>query len=447
MHLGLQIIFSLAVFAMGTSSEQTPFSVPFIRNRRSSAPRGNVLTPRSDNISPTSASLQSPPSVSPSPREQPILGSKPDSSGVLLPRYRYSIFGVWKTATIFFFLFYVAIIAIFSFSSYAQTYLIYLHWINPPGILYSLTDLQQHRLGHTGRNVQFDHLQGWHILPPGRPFPPVAADDVYFESRLSAPNQRIILFFHGNAGSRAFPSKRVQLVKLLNSQLNSHVVTFDYSGFGDSGGSPSEAVFYADARHILRWVLDRAHGSSSVFVYGQSLGSFAATHVAARLARETDIDEDDSPSSPSRANASLHDEDTSLSSLRSITGVLLDAPPASLQTAARTHPVMRPFRAVGLTRAFGRLIRERHDSTRVIAAIRVPLIIMHGQGDLMIPPWQGRLLAERARAGGNTRVRYVEFERVGHVDVSGADGYLRYVDDFIRSAEEEMDEGPAKSNV
>lgn len=330
-------------------------------------------------------------------------------------------------------------IAIFCKSARAQTYLIYLHWLRPPSFFYPLTNLRQHRLGDTARNVVVQHLRGWHVLPPGAPFAPAGAGDAYFDTCLSAPRQRVILFYHGNAGTRAFPPKRVHLVRLLNAQFSAHIVTFDYSGFGDSRGAPCEQTFYADALLMFRWVMQRVDPTTSVFIYGQSLGSFAATHVASRT---TNSNDQASSSQISGAEGSSSDEDTLLQGGR-LAGVLLDAPPVSLQTAALTHPIMKPFRAIGLTRAFSRLIYEGHDSTRAVTFIRTPLIIMHGSVDTMIPSWQGRLLAERARNAGNSRVRYTEFENVGHVDVSGAEGYLRTVHNFICTAESEFLVGPA----
>lgn len=346
------------------------------------------------------------------------------------------------------FLAYVCIVILLILSARAQTFLIYLHWINPPTRIFPLTDLKPYRLSNVGRNIHVQNLRGWHVLPPGAPFAPANADAGYYDARLAEPYQRTILFFHGNAGTRAFPSKRVNLLKLLNAQFNAHVITFDYSGFGDSRGKPSEETFYADARLMLDWLCKHVHNTSSIFLYGQSLGSFAATRAALFASTphmEPPVDahghevDDETPK-----DARLAETDT-LS--RSLTGMILDAPPASLQSAARTHPMVKLFRIAGLSHMFGRIIHESHDSTSVIASVRIPILILHGRLDGMIPSWQGRLLADCARKDGNSQVRFVEFDNVGHVDVAGAEGFLSTVHEFLMKSENDLLIGPLRGHV
>lgn len=362
------------------------------------------------------------------------------------------------------FVVYVIVAAVFMYSRKAQTYLIYLHWILPPIRWFPLTDLQAQRLSHTGRNINAGGLRGWHIVPAGPPFPPlfasIEAKDAYYEQRLSMPRQRVIIFFHGNCGTRAFPPKRVRIIKLLNAQMSAHMIAFDYSGFGDSVGNdaPSERTFLNDACAIVQWVRERVHATTSVYLYGQSLGTFAASHAAAHFTTDattptasTDLScdgtydfqidngcDDVEGVNNRRPDIALSDR----SFKHAITGVILDAPPVSLQTAALTHPVLLGFRAFGLTPLFKLVIRETLDSTRAVARLRCPLLVMHGRKDSMIPPWQGKFLADTAKAGGNKRVTYREFSNVGHVDVSGADGYLVTLYNFMKQCEKDSDRGP-----
>lgn len=352
---------------------------------------------------------------------------------------------------------YVAMFAVLSVSHRAQNYLIYLHWLKPP-MLYPLTDLRAYKLAAVGRNVRAGHLRGWHLLPPGPPFAPAETSlssssrrssssssslssedgmstnsnhasnndntnnnnnvntedvdvdrrDAFFESRLSAPGQTIVLFLHGNSGTRACPGKRVDAVKLLNAQLRAHVVTFDYSGFGDSPGRPTERSLGADARTMLTWILTRAAENSTVLVYGQSLGSFAAVDVLSSEIGGTS---------------------------RSADGLILDAAPASLVAAALTHPVARAFRILpynGMERLFKWVLRERLDSQDKIGKVSVPVLILHGKRDRMISVDQGELLARKARLGGNEQVEFHAFADCGHVDVSSAPAYLSILYAFVQ---------------
>src|SRR5262245_11732336 len=60
----------------------------------------------------------------------------------------------------------------------------------------------------------------------------------------TAPAIGQVLFFHGNAGNIG---DRVPHYALL-SAAGFDVLAFDYSGYGRSGGRPSERATYADAR-------------------------------------------------------------------------------------------------------------------------------------------------------------------------------------------------------
>ena len=61
-----------------------------------------------------------------------------------------------------------------------------------------------------------------------------------------------------------------------------HVICFDYRGYGDSTGSPSEAGLVHDALTVYKWVLER-RGESKVFVWGHSLGTGVACHLGRKI--------------------------------------------------------------------------------------------------------------------------------------------------------------------
>jgi pimeloyl-ACP methyl ester carboxylesterase len=54
----------------------------------------------------------------------------------------------------------------------------------------------------------------------------------------------------------------------------------DYRGFGKSTGKRSEAIIYSDLQHIYDWLLPQ-YPESKIILYGRSLGSGFATHLAA----------------------------------------------------------------------------------------------------------------------------------------------------------------------
>ncbi|KAG7280317.1 hypothetical protein CRUP_026858 [Coryphaenoides rupestris] len=75
----------------------------------------------------------------------------------------------------------------------------------------------------------------------------------WYDASLLSPHP-VILYLHGNAGTRG-GDHRVQLYKVLSS-FGYHVVTFDYRGWGDSDGSPSEGGMTADSLFVYHWLKD-----------------------------------------------------------------------------------------------------------------------------------------------------------------------------------------------
>ena len=62
------------------------------------------------------------------------------------------------------------------------------------------------------------------------------------------------------------------------------VVAYDYSGYGRSTGRPSERNMYADIEAVVKTlVLKYSIPSTSIILYGESLGSAPALDMASRL--------------------------------------------------------------------------------------------------------------------------------------------------------------------
>lgn len=121
----------------------------------------------------------------------------------------------------------------------------------------------------------------WHILPSQYKD---ARETRY--SDVFGDGASVIVYAHGNTGSRAV-YHRVQLYQQL-SALGYHVVAFDYRGFGDSGGSPSEVGLLEDLELVWNWLLPQV-GDAHVFVYGHSLGTAPASKLAAQLSNSSEL--------------------------------------------------------------------------------------------------------------------------------------------------------------
>ncbi|ELU42300.1 eukaryotic translation initiation factor SUI1 family protein [Rhizoctonia solani AG-1 IA] len=98
-------------------------------------------------------------------------------------------------------------------------------------------------------------------------------------------NHPTILFFHGNAMTRAF-HLRTRLYSTLSSRLNANVLAIDYRGFGNSEGVPSEQGLLLDARAAWDWLIENGAKEADITVVGQSLGTGVSAGLVAELAEE-----------------------------------------------------------------------------------------------------------------------------------------------------------------
>ena len=189
-----------------------------------------------------------------------------------------------------------------------------------------------------------------------------AAVDLEFETvditteddlRLSAwwiPAQQargVLLFCHGNAGNI---SHRLESIRQFH-QLGLSVLIFDYRGYGESQGKPSEQGTYRDVMAVWRYLtVKRRIPAESVVVFGRSLGAAVAAHLAARVAPGAVILESAFTSVP--------------------------------DMAARLYPWL-PVRWLN---------RIEYPVARDIQTIQAPVLILHSPADEIIPYDMGRTL-------------------------------------------------------
>jgi uncharacterized protein len=118
-------------------------------------------------------------------------------------------------------------------------------------------------------------LNGWHFLPKGKICKDQKACD-----RALAQAEWVVLYFHGNSGNR----KRRDLDCRPFTGHGGHVFLFDYRGYGDNPGSPSESSLMSDARQLWKYVTEeREVPASRILIFGESLGGGVATGLSAEL--------------------------------------------------------------------------------------------------------------------------------------------------------------------
>jgi len=87
----------------------------------------------------------------------------------------------------------------------------------------------------------------------------------------------VILFCHGNAGNI---SHRLDSIQIFH-QLGLDVFIFDYRGYGQSEGKPTEQGTYKDAEAAWRYLIEeRQVKPNEVIIFGRSLGGAVASWLA-----------------------------------------------------------------------------------------------------------------------------------------------------------------------
>ena len=95
------------------------------------------------------------------------------------------------------------------------------------------------------------------------------------------PNAKFtILFSHGNAVDIG---QMTSFLVGLGSRLRCNIMTYDYSGYGCSTGSPSEANLYADIEAAWQ-CLNKRYGicPENIILYGQSIGTVPTVDLASK---------------------------------------------------------------------------------------------------------------------------------------------------------------------
>ena len=99
------------------------------------------------------------------------------------------------------------------------------------------------------------------------------------------PNSRVIVYFHGNAGTVG-QTRRTDAYRMITSgtSIPIYVLAFDYRGFGGSTGTPTEGTLPQDAIDVVRWVIEVADiPADRILLVGQSLGTAVACAVASHF--------------------------------------------------------------------------------------------------------------------------------------------------------------------
>lgn len=163
----------------------------------------------------------------------------------------------------------------------------------------------------------------------------------------SAPGRPTVVYFHGNGTCAA----ELGWLALWFKEQGVGFLAAEYPGYGDVPGDPTEESLYAAAEATLK-----ALGHDDIVLVGESLGSGVAVEMATRGWGKR---------------------------------IVLLAPYTSIPDAAQAAFPFVPAKW---------LVRDRFDSASKAARVKVPVLVVHGDADEIVPYALGAKLAPMLNA-------------------------------------------------
>ena len=168
----------------------------------------------------------------------------------------------------------------------------------------------------------------------------------------SSGSPAVLLWCHGNAGN--IINRLDNLRELYHLGLS--VFLFDYRGYGRSQGRPSEEGLYQDALGAYAHVTGtRRIRPERIVLFGRSLGAAVAGEVASK---------------------------------RPVAGLILESSFLSVEALARFHYFGLPVHW---------LIGARFNLADKLKHVSVPILVIHGDQDEIVPIHLGRQVFEAAK--------------------------------------------------
>ena len=188
-----------------------------------------------------------------------------------------------------------------------------------------------------------------------------------------------VVVFNGNAGNKGH---RLTLARNLAAE-GMEVLLFDYRGYGNTGGIPSEEGLMRDAAAVARIAFET---DLPVVFIGESLGAGPATALAVQA--EPD-------------------------------GLVLRSPFTSLRDMARTHYPFVPTV----------LLRDRYPVEETVSRLDIPVLVVLGTDDSIVPPELSRRVYQAV--GGPSRL--VEMDGLDHNDpgLSAGEDHTHVIRSFV----------------
>lgn len=202
------------------------------------------------------------------------------------------------------------------------------------------------------------------------------------------PGKPVILFFHGQGSTLTMGKWRY----LRMHKMGVGYLAVTYRGYSGSTGSPSEDGLLIDGLAAYAWLKAKGYRDQDIVIHGHSLGTGVATYVATQR--------------PARA-------------------LILEAPFTGASDVAQER---YPFMPVSL------LMKDKFLSRKRIKDVHMPLLIVHGDRDNVVPYSQG----ERLFALANEPKTFVRMPGSHHNTLT-RDGAYHHYWKFLNVPKEDLD--------
>ena len=127
-----------------------------------------------------------------------------------------------------------------------------------------------------------------------------------------------------------------------------------WRGFSGNNGKPTEQGLYDDGQSAIDWLAKKGVREKNIILYGESLGTGVAIHLAQN---------------------------------KNFAGIILETPFTSMIDAAKKF---YPYIPVNL------LLKDKFENKKKIKNINSPILVMHGEADQIVPFSMGKKIYEIA---------------------------------------------------
>jgi len=193
---------------------------------------------------------------------------------------------------------------------------------------------------------------------------------------------KTIVYFHGNAGK--LDNRIYKLNYFKNMDVNFLIIA--WRGFSGNKGKPSEEGLYEDGKSTIEWLKNLGVTEKDIIIYGESLGTGIATEIAQN---------------------------------NNFAGLILETPFTSMIEAAKNF---YPYIPVGL------LLKDKYKNDKKMKNINIPLLVMHGEADQIVPFWMGKTIYEIAN-----QPKYSYFTEYDDHMMEFDENLVLTIDKFIKS--------------